>query len=492
MAILMMVMLVGLSLSALLVPMIITQDRTTRFDTTRVQALDAAQSGVDVTLGIIRAAVTNGIGDSSKLPCGTQTGPVNSSGIAAYSAVVEYFTFDPVIEPYPSARAMKCIAGYGTYDPTTGVTTPTFARVTSTGTVGTAVNGSTAGRTITSTYVFRTSNVNLLGGQIAVSGTAPLCIDSGSPNAPAGTGLQLQACSTGTPPAAQQVFAYRSDLTLQLLSSVTAANPSGLCLNSGHTPAVNGDAVSLSQCGPLGSPASYTQQWSYNDNGQYQAAEGDSSTTGTLPDLCMTAYAQTSGQPIVLTSCGNAVNWVPSPGIGPGAAASSQRLGNAAQWVNYKEFGRCLDVTAQNTNTSFLIDYPCKQNPYPGAVRWNQLFQSPALPTGQVSVTGQVVTNNGLPYCLTSPGTTGGYVTVRLCTGGASQSWTIYGGDKSLNYSTKYTVVSGSLCLGLSATATDGAPWSVIDVEPCTGSAQQKWNAVPNVLASTLTNTHEK
>ena len=42
--------------------MIITQDRTTRFDSTRVQALDAAQSGIDVTLGSIRSSQTSLIG----------------------------------------------------------------------------------------------------------------------------------------------------------------------------------------------------------------------------------------------------------------------------------------------------------------------------------------------------------------------------------------------------------------------------------------------
>jgi hypothetical protein len=494
MAILMMVMLVGLMLSSLLVPMVITQDRATRFDITRVQALDAAQGGIDVTLGLIRASTTGGIGDSARLPCGPQSGVVNSTGAAAYSTVVEYFTFDPGNEPYPSTKAMRCISGYGTYDPATSTTAPAYARFTSTGTVGVAANGSIAGRTLTSTYVFRYSNVGLTGGQIALfpNGSASLCMDVGSATAPAGTALLLQACSATTPLAAQQVFNYRPDLTLQLLSSITAANPQGLCLRSARTPAVSTDAVVLSLCGPLGTPASYTQQWSFNDSGKYQAAQADSSTTGNLPDLCMTVGAQTAGQPVVLSSCGSAAGWVPSPSIGPGAAGSSQRGANAAQWVNYKEFGRCIDVTNQDPNVPYLIDYPCKQNPYPGAVRWNQLFSSPAIPAGSSSVTGQIITNNGQPYCLTSPGTNGGYVTIRACSGSANQSWTIYDGDNLLNYSTKYTVVSGSLCLGLSGTGTEGGPWSVIDVETCNGSTQQKWNANPNVLTSTSTNIHER
>ncbi len=492
MAILLMVMLVGLVLSALLVPMIITQDRTTRFDSTRVQALDAAQSGIDVTLGSIRSSQTGAIGDSSKLPCGPQTGVVNSNGVAAYSVVVEYFTFDPVSEPYPSPNAMKCVSGYGTYDPASGTTTPGFARFTSTGTVGTATNGSTAGRTITATYTFRTSNVNILGGVVQISGSS-LCMDVGSGSAPAGTAVTMQPCSSSTPAAAQQVFAYRTDLTLQLTSSITAANPNGLCLNSAATPALSGNAVQLSQCGPLGIPALYTQQWSYNDNGQYQASLATSATTGSgvLANLCMTVAAQSAGQPVNLTGCGSAASWIPSSSVGPGAAA-------LPQWVNYNEFGRCMDVTNQDPNHYFLIDYPCKQNPFPGAVTWNQKFRAPAIPTAAASVTGTISTYdtaNGQTYCLTSPGSNGGYVTVKTCSGSALQSWTIYNGDKSLNYSTKYTIVDGSggsgLCLGLSAANAEIPAWSTIDVETCTGTTDQKWNAVPNILNSTLKNIHE-
>jgi hypothetical protein len=481
MAILLMVVLVGLMLSALLVPMIITQDRTTRFDSTRVQALGAAQSGIDVTLGEIRAGVNGLIGDSRQLPCGPLSGIVNTTGIAAYSVVIEYFTTDPVNELYPSTHKMNCVPGYGTFDTGSGATTPGFARIASTGTVGTAINGSTAGRTLTSTYVFRTSNVNILGGTVQISG-ASLCMDVGSSTAPAGTRVVLQPCSLTSPPVAQQVFAYRTDLTLQLISSITAANPNGLCLNSLHTPAASGDTVQLALCGPLGTPAPYTEQWSYNDNGQYQAAQSNSVTTGTLPNLCMNVASQAANQPVVLGGCGS--SWIPSPSVGPGAAA-------LPQWINYSEFGRCLDVTSQQVTSTFLIDYPCKQNPFPGAKTWNQLFAAPVIAPGAASATGMISTNNGSQYCLTRPAVSGGYVTVKVCDGTAFQNWTVYNGDKSLNYSTKYTIVSGSLCLGLSAPNPSLTAWSTITVAACTGSTEQKWNASANTLVSTLKNTHE-
>ncbi len=505
MAILLMVMIVGLMLSALMVPMIITQARTTRFDSTRVQALNAAQAGIDVTLGAIRASVSSdGIGVSSKLPCGTQTGIVNSNGVAAYSVVVEYFRFDPVTYGYPypalASQLMKCVSGYGTYDVASNATTPGYARFTSIGTVGTATNGSTAGRTLTSTYVFRTSNINIPGGLVQISpASAGLCLDVGSPTAPARTALKLQACSTTTPPAAQQVFAYRTDLTLQLASSITLSNLNGLCLDSLHTPAVTGDPVQLFQCGPLGFPV-YTQQWSYNDNGQYQAALSTTAPAGinqgVLANLCINAT--TANQAVTLGGCGS--GWVPSPSVGPGAAA-------LPQWINFFEFGRCLDVTQQDANHAFLIDYPCKQNPFPGAKTWNQLFQVfPVILPGQASSTGQISTCTSSPatvsasvctaqkYCLTSPVASGGYVTVQTCGGvlASRQLWIIYGGDPSLNYSTKYTIVNGALCLGLSAPNSSLTDWSTIDVEPCTGSTEQKWNAVPSVLIAALKNFHEQ
>ncbi len=253
-------------------------------------------------------------------------------------------------------------------------------------------------------------------------------------------------------------------------------------MNSARTPAVSGDAVRLSLCGPLGTPASYTQQWSYNDNGQFQAAQSNSAATGTLPNVCMNVTAPAANQAVILGGCGSA--WIPSSSVGPGAAA-------LPQWINLSEFGRCIDVTAQDTAHAFLINYPCKQNPFPGAKTWNQLFQAPAIPGGQASVTGQISTFGG-QKCLTSPGNSGGYVTLKTCVSGSTlQTWTIYNGDNSLNYSTKYTLVNGSMCVGLSAPNVELPAWSTIDVRTCTGTPDQKWNATANVLTSTLKNTYE-
>ena len=283
MAILLMVVLVGLMLSALLVPMIITQSRTTRFDSTRVQALNAAQAGIDVTLGSIRASVACGIGVSSRLPCGPGSGSVGQHrhlGLFGDRRILHVRSGDRAI-PFRPGDEVRARIRHLRRD--NGSTTLVSRGSPSTGTDGTPANGSTTGRTLISTYVFRTPNMNVLGGLLQISspvGSTALCVDAGSPTAPAGSALVLQPCSSSTPPAAQQVFAYRTDLTLQLLSSITVANPNGLCVNSAHTPAVSGDPARLVQCGPLGLPAAYTHQWSYNDNGQYQAAQSNSASTG--------------------------------------------------------------------------------------------------------------------------------------------------------------------------------------------------------------------
>jgi hypothetical protein len=486
MAILLLVVLLGLMLGAVLVPMVVTTSRASAFDKTRVQALDAAQAGIDVTLGGIRAGVTAGVGDSTRLPCGPGSGTVNTASVARYDVAVEYFVTDPRSETFPSARAMQCIAGYGTYDTATGTTTPAFARITSTGSVGTPTNGSSPSRTLTTTYVFRTSNVNILGGLLMLEGAPSLCADAGGATPTEGSVPVLRACTSATPAAPQQVFAYRSDLTLQLVSSITNAYPNGLCLTPARTPAVAGDPVKLLQCGPLGTPATYTQQWSYNDNANYQAAQADSATTGNLPNLCLNAVSQSAGQSLVVGGCGNV--WRPTAAVGPGAAA-------LPQWVNFAEFGRCLDVTYQDVNYPFLISYPCKQNPFPAAKLWNQLFTAPSL-AGVVSATGQIYTTpvvNGTKYCLTSPGTAGGYATVRPCiAGSAQQTWTLYGGDASLNYSTKYTIVNGAMCLGLGSVNAAAGFSSTVVVKNCTGATDQKWNAVANTLNPALRDTWEK
>lgn len=491
MAFYVLIAVVGMALGALVVPMVVTSSQAVRSDNSRVHALDAAQTGIQVMVGQLRSSQSDGVGTSTKLPCTGASGSVNVAGAATYTTKVDYYRDDPVT--VAGATKMRCVAGYGTYDPVSGSFTPRYARITSTGKDGTASNGSTPGRTLQSTYVFKLTNTNIVGGRIriypAAGATATeACIDAGSASPIAGTSVSLQTCTN--PVTSQQIWAYRSDLTLQLLSSVGSAYSNGLCLDTA-APLVSGNPVVLKACSALGSPA-YSQQWSFNDNGNYEGSTANSATTGSLANLCLRVDAQSTGTPVKVGACGAVDSttsaWIPSPAVGAGNA-------QAPQLINYYEFGRCLDVTGQQVGANHLIDYPCKQNPSPGAVSWNQKFTTPAIAAGATRGTGRVYTNtNSTDYCLTSPGASGGYVTLSACTASnatTNQTWTVYNGDSTLTYASKYTIVdSGGRCLGLSA-AVGTEQWSSVDVEPCTGSTEQKWNAASDLTTSLIQNTDE-
>ena len=515
MPLVLLVSMMGMLLSGILVPVMLNQAHTSRFDTTRVQSIDAAQAGLDLALGKIRGAKTAGAGDAGELPCGPISGSLDGNGKVGYTVTFNYYSSDPTVTPTPAP--MTCVSGYGTYDTSSGQVTPAWAQITSAGTAG-GGTGASKGRTLVATYRLKTNNTNVPGGVIriysATSSASLICIDAGSAAPAVGTAVKMQLCSTSTPPADQQVFVYRTDLTLQLLPSVSATYPNGLCLTipTASSAPTTGN-ITLTACSALGSP-SWTQQWSFDDNGHFRASLSGSASNGTLSGYCMdtssrvsatlnattdtvtfasavnlsvgelivfrnvsaglssgTDYAvktvvdsrnvvltsditvngtataaipATAGQAITLDTCVGSVSdptqaWVPSPAVGAGAAADPQ-------WVNYYEFGRCLDITGQNVNATYLIDYPCKQNPYANAVAWNQKFTAPSIASGASSATGNFyTTTGGTNYCLTSPLSNGGLVVVKPCSATtAGQKWTVYNNDDSLTYTMKYTIVDSS------------------------------------------------
>jgi hypothetical protein len=511
-ALVMVIIMVGLASSAVLIPTMITQDRATVYSNTHMRALSAARAGVDLIVGQIRAAVAGGVGDPSKLPCAVSAAPVvgatDGAGSGSYSVYVTYYVTDPVQNP--AATPMLCVPGAGTYDTSTGAYVPAYAQITSTGTngvVAAATTGGSLGRTIVSTYVFQTTNSNVAGGQVRIyppdsAPTTPaMCLDAGSTAPVAGTVLTLQPCSTSSPVAAQQQFSYRSDLTLQLAPVITSAFVNGLCVDTSTTSGgpVSGNTAFLAPCSALGSP-NYSQQWSFNDNGEYEASTSTSASSGALANLCITVTDQSTGRQSTLAACGYdgqgitspTQAWVPSPSVGNGAAA-------APQLVNFQQFGRCLDVTGQNASADHLIAYPCKQNPLSSAVAWNQKFTYSSS-TGWISTT-----TGGVQYCIVSPRTELGLTRMTQCNNpswvpgvtAAQLQWTSFGSSTTLPYAQRYTFVDSSTtatrCLSIVAPPTsDPAPWYYIDVATCDGSTAQKWNANPTLGRTLIQNTVEK
>ncbi|GAB1641905.1 ricin-type beta-trefoil lectin domain protein [Krasilnikovia sp. MM14-A1259] len=475
----MLLTLVGLTMSALLVPAVLEQVHGTRDSSDRTRALHAAEAGLDAAMGQIRASVDGtGAGDAARLPTAALSGNAAPDGGERYRVTIEYRDLDgnalgPALAEQPGTAVLV----------STGVA----------GATGTFDAHTAGARTLQATYAFRTSNENIPGGQIHVrSSRVDLCIDAGSADPAAGTPVTMQPCGDAPQPPSQ-LFSYNRDLTITLVSSRTSANSAGMCLDAG-TPHTVGAPVVLQKCTGT-SPAAARQQWSANDVANLMGT----SDGATLDGFCFNVQQpDTAGSPVVLGkggNCGgnydNKQTFQPDATVGAGAAGPA-----TGQLVNYQQFGRCLDITEANKSASYLIAWPCKQAPNPNNVLWNQRWKMPATSGPNNTGTGRIyVTDGGTDYCLKSPGTTAAYPTVVACPSGtlpAELTWTVYG--YTGNYATSYQIADGAhpttagLCLAVSdlkATAPEvydsprytGPPISRIVLRTCDGKTAQKWNA---------------
>lgn len=486
----MLLALVALSLSTLIFGTVLNQNTITRSEAARGAALNAAQTGIDVGLAQIRAANDGaGAGVLSRLPCTAMTGAAElaTPKSATYRVQVRYYAEDPQnqTEPWLTTKAITCIPGGGT------ARTPVYALIQSLGEYPTnasaaCVPAAQTCRSLAATYTFRLSNENIPGGQIhayrAATGDPDLCFDAGSGSPAVSTVVTLQTCSPGD---GAQTWAYNTNLTLTLVSSKTELLPLGLCLDAGK-PHAAGKPVALQRCSSTTQPQ---QQWSINDSGNFEGTTDGSALDG----YCFNA--ESPGQRasrVVLGSasdgnCRRSYNarqsFFPDASVGPGAAGAA-----VGQLVDLKQFGRCLDVTDQNVNASFLIAWACKQAPIAANVAWNQRWSTPKLSDAAAGVQGLVTTNRGGLYCLRSPLVPGAgrYVRIVGCTASttaAEVQWTLFG--NTADYAASYTLVdSAGYCL--SPTDPDANPpdlfsagqqVSKVTVAVCDGSPLQKWNA---------------
>ncbi len=260
--------------------------------------------------------------------------------------------------------------------------------------------------------------------------------------------------------------------------------------------------LTLETCATDGSATTYPyqsspslqqrQEWSFDDSGKFEGA----ASNGNLNGYCISSNPYNnpvSGGFLYEQKCSgggfDTETWNPDPQVGAGSAGpSTQGL------VNYSEFGRCLDVTGQNVNATWLIDYPCKQAPDPNYIAWNQrwVYNNNTLTT----------TTGGVTYCLTGPATQSptainNLVLIKPCSSSLAtqQKWTESGDTGS--YSTGYTIVnSAGYCLsvvqpGPSWASKYDQQWGAIVTVTCDGSLVQKWNAPPNFIDSRFKGTAE-
>jgi hypothetical protein len=506
-------MFLATALAGLMTPVLLISMNGTRADQRRVAEIAAAQAGVDVAIAQIRAAddntgpnSTNGltVGVLSKLPC-SLTGAVSAAGNSRYSVTIQYYTSDPRGQntTWLSTNKIQCIQSAGAR------TAPAFALLLSQGTDQATGDFSTVQtRTVQGTYDFQTTNANIAGGLMHAynSGNIDLCMDAGSSSPSAGTSVTMQPCTAGK---AQQTWAYGQYLTISLVSTQVGGS-AGMCIDGGASPEAVNTVVRVQPCGQTIKPQ---QQWSLNDSAALQGTDNGTS----LNSFCLNEKTPDvkGGLLIVGTACGGGAgsysstdNWQPDASVGAGAAGAS-----TGQLVNFSEFGRCLDVTNQSTSSTYMIIWPCKQQPDPTKISWNQRWTLPTTSpdsTQGITGVGRITVNpSNTLYCLQSPlsvatGTTGPYVYVvssTACTSGPlpnNMKWTVYG--KTSSYATSYEITDSSgNCLQPTdpkATPPDfftsGSDISKSIVAKCNGSTLQKWNAPPNILdASPLKNVGE-
>lgn len=518
----MLLSIIGVGAVGLLGSTVVIQVTTSRSDTARAIALNAANSGLETGLAQLRALPVNATGDAAvaTVPCSavaggpslTLAGLVVPGQTPSYAVNVYYLSVTPPsdVDPETWARANRigCAAGGGPQ------IVPMFALLVATGSSG------TESRTITATYLFQSrTKANVAGGTIKVYNsdqclTAPRGIGDVLPLT-AGTQVALATCAASD---AKQVFTYNPTLQVELKGSEGSANfPHGACFSAAS---VDHTAVTFVDC----DSTKLAQIWSLNNRDNFEGT-----TDGINPDgKCFNVNWLSSPPTVVVNNviagnankvantAGDGTDGTPCSGISgdytsyktffPDASAGTGAAGDATgQLVNYDQFGRCLDVTANTVTSTFLVVFPCKQAPNK-VIQWNQVWflPSPTAASGRVYIKGS---NGTSYYCLYSPGSTaaGQYVVLTPCTltsvAPANQLWkrSVFTGVNQTSYrieSTYGTTASAPYCLMPSPTdfwnQFTAMQISKLVLGACDGSSPQKWNASPSILASVTSDYREK
>ncbi|MCY1141235.1 ricin-type beta-trefoil lectin domain protein [Actinoplanes sp. Pm04-4] len=483
------VVTVVVSLSALLVPMVLRQLKSTQNLAERNTALNAAQAGMDVMMARVRAAADQDTqsGYLENLP------PCTLNGYAGLKSDTDRLTYTVTLQ-YRDQDGLDMAC------PATDV--PTTAIVSSVG-----FGGGTQ-RTLVATYVFSTSNTNIPGGQIRIASSTlgNQCFDSTTSKAPkADTAILMAPCDGSS----RQQFGYTADLYLKLINSESSDAPSGMCLWASDARKA-GTAIVFRPCPTV---RTTTFQWALDGSSQFHSTTTASKSDGSS---CVNVKVPGSSadRAVVLGTCGNnnsTTIWRSATGVGAGMAGDSTN-----QLVNYAQFSRCLDVTSKSMSATYMIAWFCKQDPG-GVVDFNQQWVHPTPVIPNITATGPIIVNNTNAtsnskngnatnnYCLKSPGivTATSWVTVVQCATVAVQAqqnltWTVY--HDTGDYGTSYRIKDyKGYCLQPTDQASgvandfhsDGT--SKVKVSVCNTSELQKWNAPANISQPTpLTDLVEK
>ncbi|MGL4339451.1 MAG: hypothetical protein ACRCSP_03375 [Rhodoglobus sp.] len=492
--------LLTVGLSVVLLSTVLAQSTPAYTAQKNTRTIYAAQSGLQVALGVIRSvdlppnAANKVFGDLSKLPCAVK-GRVNAQTDGTnYDVTVIYFLEDPTSKDstWRDANKLSC-------NTSTGLTiSPKFAYLRSDG-LGLKVPGISddtyGNRYLSAVYKFKTANENIPGGMIFDS-TREYCLQATT----ATNGSQIKfvpkSQCLGTP---LQLWWFSPTYQIRLASTVQLPAVLGLCITG---PVDEGQSTQDALLRPCKSQSAsgldrWNQLWSWVGKYTWQGSKKtdpiESGKSDHYLSPTLSAGQNLSGTLLKVVKGSTSIKGTLAPDSEVGAGAASYATG---QLVNYKEFGRCADVTNEDMYKDYLISYPCKQDPsgppYPG-ITWNHKWAyTEAVPPIQLT-TGTITTvfggtdpakgNLGQTYCLQRiSGSV--YPLFRACTGNQNQQW-----QRSYDtgtYSSSYLLSSpdGSTCLTADSTDMHNLTISKITIKGCNGSDEQKWNAPVTTTSS--------
>jgi len=481
------------AMGILVLGLVVSQVTPTQLARRTTATQTAAEAGLDAALGQLRTATTaNGKGDPARLPCGVSG--VASGATLSYDVSVAYYRTDPTPQPKTwrdsPVNRIPCSAGTGLSE------VPSFALLTSKGSAGAAGRFSTTAgsRTLESLYTFSLSSVNIPGG-LFWSISEKYCLSAVS--AAAGATVRYvpaAGCLSGAP---LQMWKWEDDYTIQLVSTTLTKESTPLCMTRLSPSSANPLLVTLQPCS-----ARADQYWSYEGGAKFNA-QNDANTN--YANRCLGAGptgkgvatdGSTTGVDVYASSTACSSNndewgsFSPEPRVGAGAASAK-----TVQIVNYLEFGRCFDVTNGNVSSSYMIIYPCKQDPSGGGkLNWNHKWYYGAAASQPDHI--EVLRDNTTRYCLQTPSATASpaYVTLTQACSTTAQAQSFVRTEESSNTALAYTIRDSlGRCLGVGPKQSPaaGTYWSTIVAGTCTGSPDQKWNAPSNAVPAAVTQTRE-
>jgi len=469
-AILFMVLLTGVSL--VLLGVIVGQVAPAYVAQKSTRTVYAAQAGLQAGLGSIRSAAAApdaaGVifGDPNLLVC-SFTGKLDGAdATVSYAVRIRYFLDDPTGKTDTWQASNDLCPSSGVGKPSQQ---PYYASVLSEGKApATPGNAASDGnRKLQAIYKFRVSNVNVPGGRINALDTGD-CMHAVSKAA--GAFVRYMA-SSGCTDDDRQLWVYDDSYQIAL-ASTTLEGQTPLCITGSST----GTTVRVTLQNCLTTAARWNQLWSWVGSASWLGQKNPISAGNS--NNCLTNLT-TGGIKYLAVGTACSGGFSPEPAVGAGAASYATK-----QIVNYKEFGRCADVTDGDINKSFMISYPCKQDPTGTGVQlnWNHKWyyteptDAEAYRATQIFVRVNDSTAASDKKCLRSP-TSGNYVTFTTCNASDTrQTWKRYYENGS--YAQSYLFVDvADRCLAADGNDKYNSNWSRLVVTSCNGNENQKWNA---------------